>query len=258
VNITDPRGRKRSRSPSVGPDNPEAANDPSGSSQPKPKRSRIDDESMRGEGQTSQHSPSSPSHVLASNHSNGTTNGASSAKAAAVAQELPQEAVINGHCTSAPRPPRRAQWDGHSREELSRLMIQALRELGYSTSAQALARESGFDLESPTVTAFRSAVLDGRWEHVELLLFGEEAFTRAPQSEWTGYIESLRRLAPSWTGRGLALMPRGIPTDMMFSIRQQKYLELLESRDVQNALWVLRNQLTPFLANTHRLHFLGS
>lgn len=42
-----------------------------------------------------------------------------------------------------------------------------------SQSAHALSRESGFVLESPTVTAFRNGVLEGKWETVVRLLQDE-------------------------------------------------------------------------------------
>lgn len=43
----------------------------------------------------------------------------------------------------------------------------------HSQSASALSRESGFVLESPTVTAFRNGVLEGKWETVVRLLQDE-------------------------------------------------------------------------------------
>lgn len=47
-------------------------------------------------------------------------------------------------------------------------------DLQYSQSASTLSRESGFVLESPTVTAFRNGVLEGKWETVVRLLQDED------------------------------------------------------------------------------------
>lgn len=47
-------------------------------------------------------------------------------------------------------------------------------DLQHSQSASALSRESGFVLESPTVTAFRNGVLEGKWETVVRLLQDED------------------------------------------------------------------------------------
>jgi hypothetical protein len=41
-------------------------------------------------------------------------------------------------------------------------------------------------------------------------------------------------------------------------IRQQKYLELLEARNLKKALIVLRNDITPLNYNSDRLHALSS
>jgi len=40
-------------------------------------------------------------------------------------------------------------------------------------------------------------------------------------------------------------------------IRQQKYLELLEARQIKKALIVLRNELAPLEFNSERLHSLS-
>ncbi|KAF3930409.1 hypothetical protein AA313_de0209688 [Arthrobotrys entomopaga] len=59
---------------------------------------------------------------------------------------------------------------GHDREEVTRLIIQSLYDLGYHDSAQQLEEESSFPLESNEATRFRDAVENGQWNKVEALL----------------------------------------------------------------------------------------
>lgn len=132
---------------------------------------------------------------------------------------------------------------GHDREEVTRLLIQALSDMGYHSAAQSVSRDSGFELESPTVAAFRSAVLQGSWEEAEHYLFGD---SDAPDSHRDTF------------GHGLVLTEGSNENAMRFCIRQQKYLELLEVRDFRQALSVLRNELTPLNQEGPKLHFLSS
>ncbi|RKF56573.1 WD repeat-containing protein 26 [Golovinomyces cichoracearum] len=126
---------------------------------------------------------------------------------------------------------------GHDREEFTRILIQALAELGYEKSALLLSQESGFELESPTVAEFRNAVMHGEWSHAEELLFGG---------------------SPDQSALGLNLQDGADMSGMRFWLRQQKYLELLEKRDTGGALMVLRLELTPLYQDTGKLHFLSS
>ena len=112
-------------------------------------------------------------------------------------------------------------------------MIQALSEMGYHSAAENLSRESGYELESPTVAAFRASVLSGKWTEAEQLLFGA-----ATAGEGAGR-----------AGNGLVLAEGVDRDDMRFRIRQQKFLELLEQGDYRPALTVLRNELTPLNRN---------
>lgn len=132
---------------------------------------------------------------------------------------------------------------GHDREEVTRLLIQALSDLGYNASAEKLVQESGYDLESPTVAAFRNAVLRGEWADAEELLFGHPT---ASVNDGTG------------RSNGLVLAEGADKDEMRFWLRQQKFLELLEARDTGRALMVLRTELTPVYHNVHKLHFLSS
>jgi hypothetical protein len=45
--------------------------------------------------------------------------------------------------------------------------------------------------------------------------------------------------------------------EMLFYLRQQKFLELLEARDLASALGVLRQELTPLNFDVERLHALS-
>jgi hypothetical protein len=133
---------------------------------------------------------------------------------------------------------------GHDREEVTRILIQALSDMGYQTVAQSLSQDSGFQLESPTVAAFRASILTGSWGEAEELLSGAGATTTATADAGN--------LAHS-----LVLAPGADPDVMRFWIRQQKFLELLEQRDTSRALMVLRSELTPLYHDTQKLHFLS-
>lgn len=126
---------------------------------------------------------------------------------------------------------------------MSRIFIQALLDLGYNSTAGALIQESGFELESPTVAAFRNAVLQGEWAEAEALLFGH------PTVSADGGV--------SINNNGFILAEGAEKDDMRFWLRQQKFLELLEARDTGRALMVLRTELTPVYQNVHKLHFLS-
>lgn len=68
---------------------------------------------------------------------------------------------------------------GHDREEMVRLMIQALVDLGYRDAASRLEGESGFILESQPVANFRQAVLRGQWDKAESLAYEMEIQEKA-------------------------------------------------------------------------------
>jgi hypothetical protein len=86
----------------------------------------------------------------------------------------------------------RSDYFGHDREEVTRILIQALVDLGYHKAANTLEDESDYTLESPYVSSFRHAVLKGDWNNAEKLLEGMEihqdadinvSFTRAGQNQ---------------------------------------------------------------------------
>ncbi|KAJ0342003.1 hypothetical protein COL922a_001740 [Colletotrichum nupharicola] len=152
-------------------------------------------------------------------------------------------AAMNGSSRSDKETPSRppTTYYGHDREEVTRILIQALSDMGYHGAAESGSKDSGYELESPTVAAFRNAVVNGEWGQAEELLFG------AVMSDDRGQ-----------QGNGLVLAPGSDRNVMRFWLRQQKFLELLEQRDTSKALMVLRTELTPLYQDTQKLHFLSS
>ena len=146
--------------------------------------------------------------------------------------------ALNG--SSKARPPEK--YLGHDREEVTRILIQTLSDMGYTSAAESVCLESGFDLESPTVAAFRSAIVEGNWAEAEQLLSG------ATVSGERGYQD----------GNGLVLTSSADRNVMRFWIRQQKFLELLEKKETSQALGVLRTELTPLNQDAQKLPFLSS
>ncbi|KAI1342105.1 WD40 repeat-like protein [Xylariaceae sp. FL0016] len=145
---------------------------------------------------------------------------------------------INGSSSKSKRPEK--YW-GHDREEVTRILIQALSDMGYHSAARSVSHDSGYELESPTVASFRNAVLEGEWDGAERLLFGATT-SGDPESQ---------------SGNGLVLASGADRSVMRFWIRQQKFLELLEERNTSRALIVLRTELTPLYHDTQKLHFLS-
>ncbi len=61
---------------------------------------------------------------------------------------------------------------------MTRLIIQALDDLGYHGAANTLSRESGYEVESPAVALFRHAVLQGDWKEAEGMKVKIQSFRR--------------------------------------------------------------------------------
>ena len=126
---------------------------------------------------------------------------------------------------------------GHDREEVTRLLIQGLGDLGYVQSANRLCQESGYEVESPIVAAFRHAVLNGEWSEAESLLFKSDAIP-------DGGGVSIRNGTGHYSQR--LEFTEGADRDYMkFILREQKYLEYLEKQDTGRALMVLQTELQP-------------
>lgn len=127
------------------------------------KTMRLDPDTSNSNGSRRQSNGSSLSPVQKSVHSNG-TNGHSSTNGAS-------SPLRNGSSPTIKRAHSNTYY-GHDRQEVTRLLIQGLGDLGYFDSADSLSRESGFKVETPSVAAFRHAVLQGEWAEAEALLFG--------------------------------------------------------------------------------------
>ncbi|KAF2095849.1 WD40 repeat-like protein [Rhizodiscina lignyota] len=215
--------------------------------------------------------PASPTHAA----SNGSSNGVSPVKftngqANGHSKSDSNASVANGTTVGDDE-----VWQGHNKKEVTRILIQSLADLGFPSAAKQLCRESGLELEQPSAAAFRQAVLDGDWPTAELLLFGTggeedagaadtETMSMLDSSKGMSIFDSKRAKGPrsSWREigyqKGLPLANGAMKSEMLFMMRQQKYLELLEQRDLAGALHVLREELTPLRHDTGRLHALSS
>lgn len=151
----------------------------------------------------------------------------------------------NSHANGSKQPSNPSTYYGHNREEVTRILIQSLHELGYTSSAAQLSSESGFELETSGVATFRSAVLGGRWVEAERILI--QSFQNAGS-------QPDQKPPPEET---LVLAADADRNEMLFYLRQQKFLELLEERDLAAALGVLRQELTPLHFDVDRLHALS-
>lgn len=153
---------------------------------------------------------------------------------------------------------------GHDREEVTRILIQSLHDLGYNEAACTLSRESGFELESVAAASFRSSVLDGRWADAEDILLGsyhpDGGGNGASGGECRGGGKAILRKADTdlLSEHGPLVLAEGADrNEMLFCLRQQKFLELLEQRDLGTALMVLRQELTPLNHDIAQLHALS-
>lgn len=153
-----------------------------------------------------------------------------------VSRSLTRDAQLNGAAKN-PSPP---SYFGHDREEVTRILIQSLYDLGYGGAADSLSKESGYQLETEGVAVFRQAVLGGRWSEAEYILL---------QSFYPGPGKNPKEK--------LVLAENANKNEMLFYLRQQKFLELLEARDLGAALLVLRTELTPLNYDMSRLHALS-
>lgn len=154
-----------------------------------------------------------------------------------------------------------ATYFGHDRDEVARILIQSLTDLGYHDAAGALCKESGRQLEGPTVASFRRSVLHGDWDLAEELLFGTVVHDNGGgvglDDSYGKSWGKTRSRADSQRSGGLTLAEGANSNEMLFWMKQQKYLELLERRDLGNALTVLRQELTPLHQDVGRLHALS-
>ncbi|KAL9615120.1 MAG: hypothetical protein Q9167_000438 [Letrouitia subvulpina] len=214
---------------------------------PNPKRRRLMHTEMRydpdtsnsnGKHHSSNGSQISPPHKTPFSNGTNDTNGHSTVNGSSPSQSNGFSPHISR--TQAPT------FFGHDREEVTRLLIQGLGDLGYHGAAERLSQESGYEVESPAVAAFRHAVLQGEWSEAEHLLFGSE-----PSDGGGGVSIS------NGGHYGLKFKEDADLDHLRFRLREQKYLELLEMKDLGSALMVLRQELTPLNQDKEKLHSLS-
>ena len=138
---------------------------------------------------------------------------------------------------------------GHDREEVTRLLIQGLEDLGYEAAAERLSQESGYLVESPKVVALRQAIMEGKWLEAEALLFGSSS---EPDGGGVSISNGNKHLFA-----GLELVEDADPDQMRFSVREQKFLEILKRGETVKALIVLQTELQPLHCDTRRLDLLS-
>lgn len=116
---------------------------------------------------------------------------------------------------------------GFKKNEVTKLIIQSLHDLGYESIAQKLENQSGLTIDTQQVRSFRTALLNGEWEKAEELL------------------------------ESITLLKNIKINDVKFSIRRQEFLESLSEADPNGALNILQKKLTPLNCNTTELHNLS-
>lgn len=160
-------------------------------------------------------SSSTPSTAIIEHLSASSGNGVQVAKAAGTASSS------SGATSQALT----GDYQGHDRNEVTRLITQAMYDMGYSNVAKHLEQESGLSIEVPSVAAFRKAVLNGEWDQAEALLFS------------------------------LDLQPNTDLDYLSFLIHRQHYLELLEAQETKSALRILRTKISVLPYDSNEIGF---
>lgn len=93
------------------------------------------------------------------------------------------------------------------------------------------------------MAAFREAVVQGRWSAAEEILLTARSAEKA-------------RFSDKISSQGMVLAETAERGDMLFALRKQKFLELLEQRELGEALLVLRQEITPLDHDVGQLHAL--
>jgi WD repeat-containing protein 26 len=133
--------------------------------------------------------------------------------------------MVNGGATEADEELTDA---GLNKNELVRLLVQAMDGLGYTSAARELEGESGIAALSPNMRRLRECVLSGEWSEVE------SVFEAA---------------SGSCTGDGDWAAAR-------FVVYEQQFLELLDAGKVSDALLCLRGSLARCSKEASALHKL--
>ena len=187
--------------------------------------------------------------MLADADESGTTNGSSrtytngkSSQRSLAAGTANGTSKLGSAKNGASKPRIPEKYFNHDREEVTRILIQALSDMGYHSAAQNVSESSGYELENPTVASFRTAILEGDWVKAEKLLDGTVPHGESDKSN----------------NGGLVLATGADRHVMRFWIRQQKYLELLERKEVDKALMVLRKEISALYQDDHKIPFLAT
>lgn len=117
---------------------------------------------------------------------------------------------------------------GYDKGDLVRVLVQTLGEHGFARSAAALAEESKVPVEAEETALFRRSILDGQYDTA---------------------LAILPALDPT--------LPEGMLRSLRFAIERERYLELLESRRIKEALVCLRTAVTPNAADAAHVHLLA-
>ncbi|OXG46032.1 WD-repeat protein [Cryptococcus neoformans] len=141
------------------------------------------------------------------------------------------------------------------REEVVRLVLQGLRDIGYHQSADVLEAESGYQLCDGAATDFQNAILGGRWSDA-LDLLPELGIPVSNPAAEAGPSSESSSVTSDKAGNGV--MSGTSPGDQArFLISQQKYLEYLEVGQQKKALSVLRGELARVAKDQNVLHTLS-
>lgn len=114
------------------------------------------------------------------------------------------------------------------REELVRIIAEALYSLGFERTGALLEEESGISLRSSVVNLFMQQIHDGNWD------------------------ESVATL------HKIGLIDETIVKLASFIILEQKFFELLDGEKIMDALKTLRTEITPLCINNNRVRELSS
>ncbi|XP_021841909.2 WD repeat-containing protein 26 homolog isoform X1 [Spinacia oleracea] len=113
------------------------------------------------------------------------------------------------------------------KDEFVKVITRTLYSLGYNKTGALLEQESGIALHSSRVTSFMQLVLEGKWDESIL---------------------SLRVIN----------VPIETEKSAKFIILEQKFLELVQNGNTVDAMLMLRNEISPLLINTSRVHQLAA
>ena len=103
---------------------------------------------------------------------------------------MKSDGQTNGHAPNGSSSERSNGSHSKPDEEIVRLMIQTLGNMGYDAALKALSEESGVKVESALVEDFRTAVLSGEWTTSERKL--KQLELADPASEPVGSMLHLR------------------------------------------------------------------